>query len=169
MRSTVETSQAPRSSNEHPRKADMKLITAACLLIALLLPLATAAPSAATPTTKPTRDLAALEQKILGFWQGPACGGDYTFNPDGTFVMENFTPGQNRLTGTWSIRWDALPPTLLVTCKTSDFKKKVPDRAEYESLGKSREFKLLELNDKSLTYRWGGEKDVIQFHRREIE
>jgi hypothetical protein len=147
----------------------MKWMIAACLLIALLLPLAPAAPSAAPPTTKPTGDLAALEQKILGFWQGPACGGDYTFNPDGTFVMENFTPGQNTLTGTWFIRWDTLPPTLLVTCKTSDFKKKSPNWPEYEYLNKTREFKLLELDDQSLTYRWGGEKDVIQFHRREIE
>ena len=147
----------------------MKWMIAACLLIALLLQLAPAAPSAAPPTTKPTRDLAALEQKILGFWQGPACGGDYTFNPDGTFVMENFTPGQNTLTGTWSIRWDALPPTLLVTCKTSDFKKKAPNWPEYEYLNKTQEFKLLELNDKSLSYRWGGEKDIIQFHRREAE
>jgi hypothetical protein len=147
----------------------MKLIIGACLLIPLLFQLATPAPSAAPPTTTPAHNIALLEQKILGFWQGPSCGGDYTFNPDGTFVMENFTPGQNTLTGTWSIRWDALPPTLLVTCKTSDFRTKVPDRAEYESLGKTREFKLLELNDQSLTYRWGGDKDIIQFHRREIE
>lgn len=147
----------------------MKLTIAACLLIALLHQLATAAPTPAPPTTRPTRDLALLELKVLGFWQGPACGGDYTFNPDGTYVMENFTPGQNTLTGTWSIRWDALPPTLLLSCKTSDFKKKVPDRAECEYLGKTQEVKLLVLNDKSLSYRWGGEKDIIQFHRRDVE
>ena len=79
-----------------------------------------------------------LQKKLLGTWYGPDCGGDYTFHPDGTFDLHHFTPGQNTLTGTWSIRWDALPPTLVVTCQSSDFLKKDPTGTEYEFLGSHR-------------------------------
>ncbi|GEM_PF-6840404 len=118
----------------------------------------TTSPSQSAPATQPVvaakgGEMAALERKILGTWRGPLCKGDYTFNPDGTYTLVNFTPGGNTLTGTWSIRWDALPPTLLLTCKTSDFKKKYPDRPEYEFLNKTREVKLLELNGETLIYR----------------
>jgi len=80
---------------------------------------------------KPKESPVALERKMDGGWKGGACMGDYTFNRDGTFEVQHFTPGNNTLTGTWSLRWDALPPTLVLTCKTSDFKKKDPSRQEY--------------------------------------
>ena len=109
--------------------------------------------------------MAALEKKLLGAWEGPPCGGDYTFKSDGAYVCTHFTPGDNTLTGRWSLRWDALPPTLILTCETSDFKKKTPNWPEYEYLGKAMEVKLLELNDDTLVYRspkdqweWRGER-----------
>jgi hypothetical protein len=43
-------------------------------------------------------------------------------------------------------------------CKTSDFKKKDPDRPEWEYLGKTLELKLLELNSDALVYRFPGDK-----------
>lgn len=49
---------------------------------------------------------ATLEQKLVGHWRGEPCQGDYTFKPDGTYELRNFTPGGNTLTGTWSIRND---------------------------------------------------------------
>jgi RNA polymerase sigma factor (sigma-70 family) len=118
-------------------------------------------PSTATngktePPAGKARDsqLAALEKKLLGNWKGGACEGDYTFSPDGTFGLRHFTPGGNTVTGTWAIRWDALPPALVLTCKTSDFKKKDPTRAEYEYLGKALELKLLELNGDAFVFRY---------------
>ena len=96
---------------------------------------------------------AALEQKLLGTWNGPPCGGNYTFNTDGTYECRSFTPGGNTLTGTWVLRWDALPPTLVLTCKTSDFTKKDSTRQEYQYLGRNLELKVLELNEETLVYR----------------
>jgi hypothetical protein len=163
----------------------MKATFAFGVLIALLLR-AAAAPTAAGeseargPTTAPAQkappasqpagtakgeQLAALERMLLGTWQGPACGGDYTFRADGTYDVRSFTPGQNHLTGTWSLRWDALPPTLVLTCKTSDIRKRDPGRPEYEYFGKPLEVKLLELSSERLVYRfpdgkqeWRGER-----------
>ncbi len=111
------------------------------------------------PTSKPAasnrRDaLAALEKKLLGAWHGGPCEGNYTFKDDGTFTLDSFTPGGNILTGTWSIRWDQLPPTLVVTCNTSDFKKRDPKRNEYEYLGKPRELKLMELTSDQFVYQY---------------
>jgi hypothetical protein len=152
----------------------MKIRFARTVLLGLLLQIGTAAPAkdvAVSPPAEPTRsdELAALEKKLHGPWRGPACGGDYTFNADGTFELKHFTPGNNTLTGTWSIRWDALPPTLILTCKTSDFKTKDAGRDEYEYLGTTREAKLVELNEESVAYRIPNDKSEWRFTRRDDE
>jgi hypothetical protein len=150
----------------------MKSAFALGVSIALLLPIATArvtagkikavasttAPSQKVPASGPARggEFAALERKLLGAWKGPACAGDYTFNADGTYECRNFTPGQNTLAGTWSIRWDALPPTLLLACTTSDFKKKDPSREDFA--GKTVELRLVELNSDAFAYRYPNDK-----------
>jgi hypothetical protein len=126
------------------------------------------AESASATQAKPGNS-ASLEKKLLGTWYGPCCGGDYTFNADGTYVVQNFTPGGNTLTGTWSIRWDALPPTLILLCKTSDFTKNDSDRTEYEYLGKPVEIKLVELNEKNFSYRTPDGKRDWRFSRDPAE
>jgi hypothetical protein len=150
----------------------MKTIFALCVLVALLTQTAAApdtagktkpaasatSPAQGVPATRPAGaakggELAALERKLLGAWQGPDCGGDFTFNSDGTFVVDHYSPGQNTFTGTWSVRWDALPPTLLLTFKTSDFKKRDPAVPEYQYVGKTLEAKLLELSSDVLAFR----------------
>src|SRR4051812_31802623 len=102
---------------------------------------------AAAPATQPANG---IEGKLLGTWYGPDCGGDYTFHADGTFDVASFTPGNNTLAGTWSIRWDALPPTLVITVTGSDFRKRDPTRPDYEFLNKPQEFKIVELNGEAL-------------------
>jgi hypothetical protein len=150
----------------------MKTTLALCVLIAFLLQLATTAPArdvpAASQPAAPGKgdQLAALEGKLLGTWTGPACGGDYTFHADGTFDLRHFTPGNNTLTGTWSVRWDALPPTLVLTCKTSDIKANDPGRPEYEYLGKALELKLLELSGDTVAFRHPNEKGERRYERR---
>jgi hypothetical protein len=145
----------------------MKTTLALCVLFALLLEIAAApvsggkSPATAQNVAAASRpagsakggELTALEKKLLRTWQGPDCGGDFTFNADGTFDVQSFTPGQNILTGTWSLRWDALPPTLLLTFKTSDFKKKYPGEPEYKYVGKTLEAKLLELSSDALAFK----------------
>jgi hypothetical protein len=88
-----------------------------------------------------------LERKLHGVWHGPACGGDWTFGAGGTFEVRHYSPGNNEFAGTWRVRWDALPPTLVLTRKTSD----APDRIK---IGEVSEVKLVELSDGALTYRY---------------
>jgi hypothetical protein len=146
----------------------MKTNLARCVLIVLLLQIAaTTARAQNVPVSQSVgvargAELAALEQKLIGAWKGGPCVGDYTFNPDGTFELTHFTPGNNILTGTWFVRWDELPPTLVVTCKTSDFKKRAPSWPEYKYLDKPRELKLLELNSDTFTCRFSnGKEDLL--------
>jgi uncharacterized protein (TIGR03067 family) len=87
----------------------------------------------------------APERMLHGEWKGGPCMGDYNFNPDGTFELQHFSPGNNQLTGTWEVRWNALPPTLIVTCQTSD----APDRLP---VGMTWEVKLVQLDDENLAY-----------------
>jgi hypothetical protein len=98
-------------------------------------------------------ELAALEQKLFRSWKGPDCGGDFTFNPDGTFEVRHYTPGNNTFTGAWALRWEALPPTLLLTFKTSDIKKRNPAAPEHPYVGKTLRAKLLELDNDTLAFR----------------
>lgn len=89
----------------------------------------------------------ALERKLHGDWKGPACGGDWTFAADGTYVAEHYSPGDNKLSGTWKVRWNALPPMLILNCKTSDDPDGLP-------AGQTWEVKLVQLDDETLAYQW---------------
>jgi len=96
---------------------------------------------------KPQEGPVALERKLHGVWKGPACGGNWTMRADGTFAVEHYSPGNNKLTGTWEVRWNALPPTLVLTFKTSD----APERLK---VGEAWEIKLIQLDDEALAYEW---------------
>ena len=159
----------------------MRTPFATCVLVALALQTAmvvraeptgsaTSPPTPAkiAPVTQPVvrgGELTTLEQKLLGIWRGGPCDGQYTFNPDGTFELTNFTPGGNTLTGTWSVRWDALPPTLVLTCKTSDIGKGVSARPD-NFLGKALNLQLLELNRDTFVCRWPDNKEAIRYERK---
>jgi hypothetical protein len=147
------------------RKPLMKTVFVLC---AATVALVQATPSSPPLSTKGS-ELDALEKKLLGTWYGPSCGGDYTFGRDGTFVLQHYTPGNNTLTGTWAIRWDALPPTLLLTYKTSDIQTRDATRSEFAYLGKSRPLKLFELNNEEFAYRSNEDKLEWRFTRRADE
>src|SRR5688572_15991318 len=92
---------------------------------------------------KLTESPVSAERKLLGVWDGPACGGDWTYGADGTFEAQHYSPGNNHLTGSWAVRWNSLPPTLVRTCKTSD---------DPDLVGKTWEVKLVQLDDEALAY-----------------
>jgi hypothetical protein len=86
----------------------------------------------------------ALEKKLHGAWEsGRDCVGDLTLRSDGTFERRHFSPGNNKLSGTWEMRWNALPPTLVLTCKTSD-------EGDRFSVGKTSKFKVIRLDDETV-------------------
>ena len=90
------------------------------------------------------QDLAALEAKLHGEWAGTGpCDGGLTFRADGTYERTHQGPAGTNSAGTWKVRWDALPPTLVLKCETSD------DPAD---AGKVSEVRLVQLDDKSLTW-----------------
>lgn len=91
---------------------------------------------------KPESIPVALEKKLHGVWKGKApCLGNLTLRADGTFEKTNCGPEKNTFAGTWEVRWNALPPTLIMTCKTSDNPK---------AIGNKDVLKLIQLDDKAL-------------------
>jgi inhibitor of cysteine peptidase len=104
----------------------------------------------------------ALERTLHGAWKGPACGGDWIVQSDGTFEVRRYTPGNNILTGTWEVRWGSLPPTLVWSIKTSD----APDRLP---AGRSWEVKIVQLDDETLALQHPGhgkeQEHVIHYSR----
>ncbi len=99
--------------------------------------------------------LVALERLLRGDWDGCGpCDGEITFRADGTYQWRYVGPAGDSRAGTWDVRWDALPPTLVLTCKTS----------EKGRVGKPFEVKLVELNKETLVFGYGG-KTQTRFER----
>jgi hypothetical protein len=91
------------------------MIPMVALLVGSVVPAAPAPPGGRAEAAP-----VGLERKLCAAWQGGACVGTLTLRPNGTFERRHYTPGNNTLTGTWAVRWDALPPTLILTCTDSD-------------------------------------------------
>ena len=110
-------------------------VAAAAVLLVSLAQVVLAGP----PGKERGKELAALEPKIVGAWKGQGgCAGNFLFRADGTYEVKGYGPGGDDFAGTWKVRWDALPPTLVLTCKTPG----IP-----EELAK---LKLIRLDDKTL-------------------
>lgn len=123
--------------------------------VALSLFLISPDPSADSPPGP----LQALESKLHGAWNGRGpCDGRLILNADGTFVRRHFSPGNNSLSGKWSVRWDALPPTLVLVCDMSD-------REHF--IGKTTEVKILTLNDQDLIYQYPQETKTHYVRRKQ--
>jgi hypothetical protein len=104
---------------------------------------------AGAPGKERGTDLAALEKKLLGAWKGQTgCDGHFLFRADGTYALTGYGPAPYDSGGTWKVRWDALPPTLVLTCKTSE----VPGE-----VGKATELKLIQLDDRSLAVEYANQ------------
>jgi hypothetical protein len=111
------------------------IVAAASVLLVGLAQVVLAEP----PEKERGKELAALEQKLLGAWTPQTgCSGDFLFRADGTYELKWYGPAPVDFAGTWKVRWDALPPTLILTCNTSE----IP-----EELGT---LKLIQLDDENL-------------------
>jgi len=124
------------------------------LLLATVFGLTAAAP--AWTAEEPTEALVALERLLHGDWDGLGpCDGEITFRADGTYEERYAGPGGYNSTGTWNVTWDALPPTLVLACKTSD----APGSA-----GKTFSLKLIKLDKEGLVIGYG-EKARTRYER----
>jgi len=114
--------------------------------------------SAEPPAKERGKELAALEQKLLGTWKGQtACAGNYLFHADGTYELTGYGPAAGDTAGTWRVRWDALPPTLVLTCKTSELQ---------EEVGQSTEVKLIRLDGEGLAVKHANQTPEVERYAR---
>src|SRR5262245_44753422 len=97
----------------------------AALLAASLVP-TTPAPPAGRADGVPV----ALDRKRWGTWHGGACAGDLTLRRNGRFERRHYGPANHSLSGTWAVRWDALPPTLVLTCTDADWAGEIGTKQE---------------------------------------
>lgn len=116
-----------------------QMIRMALLLAAFLVV------SSAQTADKPKETPSAVEQKLHGEWKGGLCMGELILRADGTFMRQHYTPGNIKLTGTWKLIWNALPPTLALTCETSD-------EPGARDVGRTSKIKLVQLDDENLAY-----------------
>jgi hypothetical protein len=94
---------------------------------------------------------AALEQNLIGVWQGrTTCDGRLVFRADGSYELREYGPAHEQRQGTWKVRGEALPATLVLLCKTADVE---------EEIGKTTTVKLIEVNDKNLTITYANPND----------
>jgi hypothetical protein len=107
------------------------------------------------PRTEP----ALLEQKLYGEWVGGPCMGTIDFRADGTFERRNYSPGGHTLQGTWALKWNAVPPTLVMTCKTS---------SSQDFVGWKLTADLVRLNDAEFAYQEPGDEQTVDFERKKV-
>jgi hypothetical protein len=98
----------------------------------------------------------ALERKLWGTWHGGDCVGDLTLKRNGTFERRHYGPANQSLSGTWSVRWDALPPTLVLTCTDADWAAEI---------GTKQEVKVVQLDDAGLAYLRAGSDQPTRYER----
>jgi hypothetical protein len=104
---------------------------------------------------------AALEQKIFGTWKGKTtCDGCLVFRADGTYELTEYGPASDDSKGTWKVRGDSLPATLVLTCKTSA----IPDEVD-----KTTEVKLIKLDDKSLVIAYANQNGSPSGHYTRVK
>jgi hypothetical protein len=117
---------------------------AAAVMVAVLAAFAAdPPPEKGTPKAVPDKRIAALETKLHGTWIGRGMFASLlTFKADGTFERSATIKGTEG-EGTWELRWDALPPTLVMK-----FSKSV---VEGEA-SKTQELKVTGLDDGSLRF-----------------
>ena len=125
--------------------------------IALLATASFLAVLPAVAAEKPSDALGALEKKLYGIWDGNGpCNGKLVLKSDRTYERKLFGPGGNNSTGTWSLRWNALPPTLTLNCKTSD---------DPNHVNKAIDWKVTRLNDATLSIRYKIELQPLVYNR----
>jgi hypothetical protein len=112
--------------------------------------------TSARTADKPKESPAALERKLHGEWIGGPCDGELVLGADGSFERRRYTPGDNKLTGSWELRWNALPPTLVLACRTSD---------DPDFVGKTSEVRLIQMDDEAIAYQYAGNEQVIRYER----
>jgi hypothetical protein len=110
---------------------------------------------------RPGQEPTALQKKMLGVWKGQtACDGNLQFRADGTYELKDYGPAPYNCAGTWKLRWDALPPTLVLTCKSSD----IPGE-----LGKITEVKVIKLDDQHLAIEYGNQNGSPPGHYTRVK
>ena len=125
-----------------------RIAAAASMLLVTLAQVVSAGP----PGKERGKELA-LEQKMVGAWEGQTgCAGNFLFRADGTYELKGYGPAPCDFAGTWKVRWDALPPTLVLTCKTLE----IP-----EELTKLR---LIRLDDETLEAKYN-KQDAHRYAR----
>jgi hypothetical protein len=116
-----------------------------------------ASPTAVLHRIVQARDRPGLERKLLGAWLGTgACDGRLTFRADGTHEWGGHGPAGRNSAGTWDLRRGAPPPTLVLTCKTSD---------DPELAGRHREVKLVQLEDGALAFAYPNNPKPTRYTR----
>ncbi len=136
------------------------------LIVTMLTSIAAAAPTPsggatdaeASAAKEKDSALAALEKKLHGEWRSGPCIGTLQFYADGTYMRDHWPPAGIRSTGQWSIQWNALPPTLVLHCKTST------DPAD---VNQTTKYNLTRLNQSALSLTARGASRALIYKRIE--
>ena len=127
-----------------------------------MFPLALLVAASVIPTTHAHRPGQAdqrpvsLERQLWGTWRGAACAGELILKANGTFARRHYGPAGHSLSGTWAVRWDALPPTLVLTCRDADWP---------GDIGTAEEVKLVRLDGEALAYHRAGSDQPTRYAR----
>jgi hypothetical protein len=126
------------------------------LSFAVILVSASVASTAPLPADRLKEVPPAVERKFIGEWEGKGgCVGVLTLKADGTYERRHYGPGNATLEGTWAVRWNALPPTMILTCTSA---------SADVFVGNKLEVKVIHLDEKVLNFQ-ASDEGITQFKR----
>jgi hypothetical protein len=127
-------------------------------LVAIILVAALTCGASAEKSPSGPKD---VERLLQGEWKGLGpCEGSLTLKPDGSYQRIHRGPAGDNSSGTWEMKWDALPPKLVLKCDTADLPLYV----------RTEEVKLLELGDRWLVFQYPQVKtSPSRFERATVE
>jgi hypothetical protein len=138
-------------------KGDRAMAASTCkIVVAVLLISALAASAVPAPPAKPNKEISALEAMLHGEWKGKGCDGQITFRADGTYERKRYGPVGVSCSGTFEVRWDSLPPTLVLSSCQRNGK---------ALTSTTQEAKIVMLNDSAFSYQFTDNERAAAYER----
>ena len=115
------------------------------------------APSRERGDTATVAAASAVKRDARGVWRGMGpCDGRLIIRADGTFERIHYSPGDNHLSGSWTVASDGERHVLSLTCDASD---------DAGKMGVTTELEIVRLDAAVLEYRAAGQQNRARYKR----
>jgi hypothetical protein len=104
--------------------------------------------------------MAAMDRRLPGVWRGTGpCDGQLTVRAEGTYERAHYSPGDNHVSGRWTVKRDGGRPVLVMTCDAAD------NADDVGGIGSISEVEIVRVDADVLEYRAAGQQSATRYER----